>query len=319
MPVEIAKELGRAKLLREGIRFEGDSELKKHVVRARVLHIGTGEEKPGGGKGFGRQEERDPRKPVRAKIVDAESVNAVPAEAFLPVTGEPPKGVVQGRIALSDETKGVNLSYNPESYGIAKVETLEEREQRHREELEALTREVERREKEAYERGRREGLKEGREKGRGEVAGELEKIKSLLAAARDETREYFARVEERLVDFAMAIARRVVGETAESHREVAVKLAAEAIREATDRSKLLLIVNPQDYETLKKAKADLRTLSEGIKEIEVETSPRVKPGGLILESLGGSIDAQIETMLDEVYKALKPGYEGANGNGEASP
>ncbi len=221
------------------------------------------------------------------------------------------KGVKLGRIELdSDADKGfVALNYRPEGYGVKKVETLEEREARYKADIERLKNEAEEREKQAFQKGLKQGRAKGFEKGSNQVAAEIERMTQLLQSVVTATENYFRQVEDRLADFAMMIARKVVGETAEAHREIAVQLAKAAIKEATDRTKITLLVNEVDYEMLNNARADLKTISEGIKKIEIEINNRVSPGGVLLETAGGSIDASIETMLDEVYRTIAPGYE----------
>ncbi len=226
-----------------------------------------------------------------------------------------PKGVQKGRIQLErDEKLGViGLNYDPVEYGIVKVETIEEREQRFKADVARLKKEAEEREKKGYQKGHDQGYEEGLETGRNEIVGHIEKMRELCESTVTATRDYFTQVEERLVNFAMSIAKRVVGKTAEEHRDVAFSLAAEAIRQAIDKTRLLILVNPKDYESLKDARGDLQKVAAGIKEIEIDVDEDISPGGVILETVGGSIDATIDTMLDEVYKVLIPEYENRNG------
>lgn len=231
-----------------------------------------------------------------------------------------PRAVLRGRVNLNDseEKKGVGLSYTPEQYGLAKVETLEEMQERHRNEIESLRSEIEKREQAAYERGISEGRSKGHDEGVVEVKEEFEKhvqlLTSMLESLAKQTKQYFSDVEERLVEFAMHIARRVAGDAAEHYREVAVKLAGEAIKQATDRTKVILRCNAGDVEQLETAKNDLLAISEGIREIEILPSPRVESGGVILETASGSIDATILTMLDELHQAILPDH--VKGEGE---
>ncbi len=232
------------------------------------------------------------------------------------------KSASSGRfdVNVNRDASSVALKYHHNRFGAGKVETLEEIRQRHQQELdeaakklEAAQKEAEQREKQAYEKGVKEGLAKGLEEGRQEYADHAQdmqqRVNDLLQATEAATGHYFTRIEERLVDFAMTIARKVVGEAAESHRDIAVELAKKAIEQATERSKIRLIVNPADLEALKEHRVDLQSVATGIKQVEIETSDRVHPGGVILESEGGSIDATIQTMLEEVHKALKPGYD----------
>ncbi|MCB2198259.1 hypothetical protein KQI63_02580 [bacterium] len=218
-----------------------------------------------------------------------------------------PKAVAQGKIQLESLAKSaVRVAYDPARYGLGKVETLEEREARFQADVARLKEEADKREEAAFAKGRDEGYQQGMVEGKQAVAASVAQIVEFLESIRKETRSYFHHVERRLVNFSMAIARKVVGDTAEHNREVAVKLASEAIQQSIERTKVILWVNSADAQSLQESRADLLALSEGIKDIDIQISQRVSPGGVILESAGGSIDATIETILDEVHLALIP-------------
>ncbi len=229
-----------------------------------------------------------------------------------------PQGVKSGYIDLNYQknAKKVSFSYNTDKYGGKSGETFKELTERHENEiaklkkhLENVQEQAEKEKEKVYRKGKAEGYEEGIEAGRVEVSDQMEQIRALLQTTMDSTRDYFSKVEDRLADFAMMIAKRVVGNAADASREVAVVLAKEVIKQAVDKSQIVLLVNPNDLDSLKEARADLMKISEGIGDIKVERSVNVRPGGVILESKGGSIDATIDTMLDEIHKAMKPGYE----------
>lgn len=223
-----------------------------------------------------------------------------------------PRAVVRGKVSMDapEEQHGVNLKYSDSHYGLTKVETVEEMQQRHAAEIAELREQLELREKAAFEKGLAQGQAEGHDAGVGEVKGEFDKhiaqLVTMAQTAASHTKDYYAQVEEQLVEFALEIAKRLVGDAALKYREVAVRLAGEALKLAVERTKVVLKCNAADLETLKKAKGDLKTISEGIKEIEVEASTRLEPGSVILETDAGSIDATLQTMLDEVQQALLP-------------
>ena len=229
-----------------------------------------------------------------------------------------PKGVVTGHIQLEQKSDDGPLSvrYNADRYGVIyhanikqHLTTQQEEIQRLKQEQENQKKEAEKRAKQAYEKGIKEGYEKGLIAGRSEITQPIDQLRQILTKVTQATQEYFAGVEDRLVEFAMQIARKVVGDIAEEKRDIAVRLANEAIKLAIDKTRLVLFVSPIDYQTLKEAKADLQAVSEGIKEIEIEINHRLQPGSVILETVGGSIDATISTMLDEVHRAILPNHE----------
>ncbi|MDP8207015.1 MAG: FliH/SctL family protein [Candidatus Electryonea clarkiae] len=246
----------------------------------------------------------------RARIISG-PYNYVDTKEKIGIQLEDVPSVHAGRIAIT--TKGekgsVSVKYNSDKYGVTKVETIDEISARHKSEIEEAHKALEIASKDSYLKGEKEGYNKGYQAGTEEVAKTVESLLEVVQATHSATKDYFVKVEDQLAEFAMTIAKSIVNDAAENYREVAVKLAGEVISEAIDKSKILLIVNPVDYETVVAARSKLKSVSEGVKDLEIESSVNVHPGGVILESKGGSIDATIETMIDEVHKALKPGFE----------
>jgi flagellar assembly protein FliH len=219
-----------------------------------------------------------------------------------------PLAVARGMVDLEQASaqSSLKINYNPQKFEKTKVETLQELTKRHQTELENLKTESEQKVEMAFKEGHEKGFAEGYAKGTEEVKENVQKVGELLEAINQATTSYFTKIEDQLAEFGMKIARKLVGDVVENERSIAVKLAKEAILHASDRTSIILLCNKLDYETLRNAKADLKLLSEGIKSIEVEISHRVSPGSVILETNGGSIDATIETHLDEIHKSLLP-------------
>ena len=68
---------------------------------------------------------------------------------------------------------------------------------------------------------------------------------------------------------------------------------------------LRIRVHGNDLETVRTNRADLLTLVDGANHVEIIEDRRVEPGGCIIETNAGSIDARIETQLESVSDALK--------------
>jgi flagellar assembly protein FliH len=216
------------------------------------------------------------------------------------------------RAETADE---VRIEYDPSLYGITRIETVDEREARFQAEVDDLKaqlanvrEEIETAQKHAHETGMQEGLAQGKQAAQEELQaeydGKLQQVNELLDSIVSSTRDYYSRVERRLVQFALTIAQKVVGDAANSQEGIATRLAKEALIQARERTEVTLLCHPDDEAELTASGLDLKVVSEGIREIEVRTSHRMSRGSIILESNGGSIDATIETILEELHIAL---------------
>jgi flagellar assembly protein FliH len=153
-----------------------------------------------------------------------------------------------------------------------------------------LEREAERREQAAY----RKGLDQGRAAGEQEAAARLKPIldrfAQTIAELSSHRRQLRRDAETDLVKLAIAIARRVL-------RRGLVKAALEKLE---GREVERVRVHPADAAAVKQH-LDLVGMTA---RFEVVAEPRLERGAAIFETTRGSLDASIETQLDEIQRGL---------------
>ncbi len=267
------------------------------------------------GREYGMESDA-PKKESRARVLRG---NYKMEEATVPIGVNDPELRVVTQPDLHPLTAisadHVRVEYDPSQYGIMHAESMEERELRHKTEIDELQTQIEQARaeiEEARQQGHEAGVSEGLEKGKEEAIEELreeydhkvEEVRKLLSSIAVSTKDYYLEVEKNLVRFAIRIARRVVGDAADNHEGVATRIAAAALRQASERSVVTLLCHPEDEAELTAAEMDLKAVSEGIREIDVRISQRVSRGSVILETNGGSIDATIETMISQIHAGL---------------
>lgn len=277
----------------------------RQIIRARQIELDPESE-----KALGEQREK---LPPRARILRGNIEVLPPREvtSLLPVKQRTATEINPEKVQRSSSGKGaLQLEYNARKFVQGNVETFEERETRYQEELESLKQQLESAKEEYYKKGLAEGEAKGAEAGEAKVKELFDQkaqlVVSMAGSLAEQTALYYERIEEQLVQFSMAIAERVVHAAAEQQRSVAIALAKEALSLATERMRVIVRCNESDLQSLKEAETDLLAVSEGIREITFEASRRVRPGGVILETDAGTIDATVETLLDEVQKSLLP-------------
>ena len=100
------------------------------------------------------------------------------------------------------------------------------------------------------------------------------------------------------------IAKKIIGEIAEEGRDIVVNIAKEAIKRASDREALRIRVAPVDYDALNKKRSELLQCIDGIKSLIFEADESVQPGGCLIETNQGEIDARIESQIKVIKGAL---------------
>ena len=157
---------------------------------------------------------------------------------------------------------------------------------------------------EAYNKGLDVGLNKGRMQILKDVGTELKILKGLIEGADKLKDELYSKIENDVVEIALMIARKIIGEIAEKDRDVVVNSAKEAIKRASDREVLRIRVAPVDYDALNKKRSELLQCIDGIKSLLIEVDESVQPGGCLIETNQGDIDARIESQFKVIQGSL---------------
>jgi flagellar assembly protein FliH len=154
------------------------------------------------------------------------------------------------------------------------------------------------------EAARRDGIRHGLEEGRRQASAILEVEFARLARAIEETAGIKARLraeaERELVELALAIARRILRRELHVDSEAVLGLAKAALEKASLREVAEVRLHPA-------LAAPVRAHLERIgapQSIAVREDPSLEPGALLVETVRGTIDASLETQLDEISRGL---------------
>jgi len=153
-----------------------------------------------------------------------------------------------------------------------------------------------------------EGLRKGRAEARAELAdrsselvAQLRSIVAQLEAAHAET-IHCGRCE--LLDFALAIAGKIVGRVAVADIGAARENLRKALELADRRREMSVKVNPGQLAALAEMLPELAESLGHTGQVNLVGDETVSPGGAKLQTAGGEIDATIETQLGNVVEAL---------------
>jgi len=173
-----------------------------------------------------------------------------------------------------------------------------------REQMQSVRREMEAAVDHARLIGHGEGLRQGEQRGRQAAAAELEPVMARLLQtieALSATRDAFRReAEEDVVRLSLGIARRVV------HREVTIDgtVLVGVIRAALDkigaRELHRVLVSPADQPAIA---AGLEAMRLG-RRVDVVADANLERGAVLFETVKGTLDASLETQLDEIERGL---------------
>lgn len=147
---------------------------------------------------------------------------------------------------------------------------------------------------------------ENRERG---YAEGMDKWNDALVEAWNARNRYLVKNEAVLVQLAMAVARKIVGDTASIDSGAVLHSAREAIRSARGQQKITLRVRPEVESIMRQQTIELMRSNSDIGEIQVVADESITLGGCIVESPLGTVDAQFSTQLQSLERALLRGAD----------
>ncbi len=157
--------------------------------------------------------------------------------------------------------------------------------------------EVEDLERQAYERGVAEGRRQA-EDGLQSVANSLAEAARQL---RNETDGGLKALHHDALKLSLAVARRVLMAEIKTNPQVISDVLCKLLKEAEGKRVTRVCLNPGDASLLDQTPAGELLRQAGI---NVRASEEIRPGGCILETGFGRLDARLEVRLDEVASAL---------------
>ncbi len=158
---------------------------------------------------------------------------------------------------------------------------------------------------EAYRRGHEEGRRSGLEDGMQEARKVAESFNRLAADVEAQRAEIYRQAESEVIDLAMEIAKKIIGVKAEFDPELVIDAARKAVRLLLDRSTLVIKVSPEQESFVRERLDDLYAIDDRIQRVTIESDRRIAPGGCVLETDSGNVDARIETEIQAITDSLR--------------
>jgi flagellar assembly protein FliH len=156
---------------------------------------------------------------------------------------------------------------------------------------------------------RQEAFDEGFAAGVAHAQAQLEGPASAMAAAAQQLQalrgDAAASVEPAAVELALRIAEQALGAWLVADRGVVVEVVRGALRRLVERDRVLILVNPDDLEIVRDHASRLVGELGGIEHCEVQAERRVRPGGAIVRTAEGEVDATVETKLARAREVLE--------------
>jgi flagellar assembly protein FliH len=161
---------------------------------------------------------------------------------------------------------------------------------------------------EIREQARAEGFEQGRAAGqeqrRAEVETAARSLTEALHGVQALSQEVSDAVERDAIELALALAGKVILATLQIRPELVVEVVQGALRRVSGQRTIAILVNPVDLETVRAALGDLQAQSVSVEQWDLQPDQRVQPGGAIVRTAEGEVDARVQTQLERAAEVV---------------
>lgn len=153
----------------------------------------------------------------------------------------------------------------------------------------------------AYRKGYEEGYAACARAAEVELEKQIQSFKSMVDDLSSQRKRLIEESEEAVLRLSCQIAGKVIGKVAEVKEEFIGEVVRNAVSHLAQRQRMIIRVNDVDFEILSEREKDWLRSNEGF---EIKPDKRIKRGGCLVEGERGSVDAQIDSQIDVIEKAL---------------
>ena len=155
-----------------------------------------------------------------------------------------------------------------------------------------------------YEQGYAEGYSQAEEEVRLQWEARMQEPKLLLEQAYIMKEQIIQEAEPFLVELSTAIAEKVIAKEVEASPLLAIELAQKSLSRRREQGVIALCVSPSQLTFVQAAREELSLAIDSQAELQILPDATVRDHGCVIRSSFGSIDARIDTQLEEIKREL---------------
>lgn len=178
-----------------------------------------------------------------------------------------------------------------------------------RKEAQRIVSEAEKTAAEIVSKARTDGYTEGYETGLAaanqQMRQHIETLAEIVANASLDKMAIIREAEAEIISLVIDVARKVIRREITIDRSVVVRLVEGALQKVGGQVALRIRVNPDDFDLVNAYWKEREGSYDQTGHVEVIADKRVKHGGCVIDTQGGTIDAQIDAQLAEIRKAFE--------------
>ncbi len=135
-------------------------------------------------------------------------------------------------------------------------------------------------------------------------------VQAMLSGFAQQRRELLVELQPYVVRIAVEVARRIVRRELMSDPGMIARTVESALEQMMSASQITVRVHPLDAQLLQAAMHEIVSAPDQAEAIEVVPDSSIEPGGCVVESDRGIVDARLRTQFEEMQARLLQELEG---------
>jgi type III secretion protein L len=133
----------------------------------------------------------------------------------------------------------------------------------------------------------------------------LVKLNESILKLDYEISQFEEEMKKKVLPIALTAAKKILGDELKTHPERIVDIVIQSLKPITQHHKIKIYVNKQDHQILEDHKEEIKKILEQVKTFSIVERDDVEPGGCVIETEAGIINAQLENQ----WRALEMAFE----------
>lgn len=167
---------------------------------------------------------------------------------------------------------------------------------------------IKRKEQQRFEEGVQEGKRVQEEEMRSVINSAAEAFQQAVLSVEEGKKDLIRELEPQIINFCLKAVEMIVGREIDAASANLEKLIKPILTKVSDATRIIVKVNPQDLNQLREFSSDI--VDDGkIESLEIVSDADISLGGCIVETDVGTIDATLETRIEQMKEAVQGGRE----------
>lgn len=156
-----------------------------------------------------------------------------------------------------------------------------------------------------FELGRSEGQQLALQETNIRIDSELVAFNELLTNAQVQYAALAKMNESRLLELIFKISHRLAAKELEINADALLEVVRQSISSISAQDGVVLEIHPDRITFFEEIQLKANREFDFLKNIKIEPNPQINPGGCLIRTQFGQIDAQVETRVDNLWHQLK--------------